>query len=123
MLQEWAQALPHGLRRQPGTAYQAEEPSITKEITIGNIHVACTYYFGVILVTRQFLIQHIMPQLRLAVSTEEPWPGHGRSPLSTDGDETEDLARLCTDAATYMAQMCSEAADSGYLLRNMCILK
>lgn len=123
MLQEWAQALPQELRRQPATTFTPDSPAITRETTIGNIHVACTYYFGVILVTRQFLIQHIMPQLQIKIPTDSSHPGNGEGSHIGNSEDVEELAKLCTDAATYMAQMCCEASKTGYLLGNMCILK
>lgn len=40
-----------------------------------------------------------------------------------DGQKDAELTKACTDAATYMAQMCWEAFEGGMLLGNMCILK
>ncbi|KAH8645467.1 hypothetical protein BX600DRAFT_478165 [Xylariales sp. PMI_506] len=120
MLREWSQALPPVLRQRPRRDREASNPSF-REASIGNIHVACTYYFGMILTTRHFLIQHTMPLLHRR-------PQHGaaareRSYVSSEDSKVAEMAHVCIDAAIYMAQMCSEAADSGTLLGNMCILK
>ncbi|RAQ46321.1 hypothetical protein AFGD_000634 [Aspergillus flavus] len=117
---EWSQALPDKLRLRP-----RKEPNLGlnpdyRENMIGNIHVACTYYFGVILVTRQSLIQHIMPQIR----GKRPRKTTLRQETNEEGNEkVAELSSVCTDAATYMAQMCCDAAEAGILWGNMCILK
>lgn len=123
ILQDWSQALPQELRNQPSMVYRAENESLSRETILGNIHVACTYYFGVIIVTRQFLIHHILLRLQVSVPTDQFNFSRGSTSHSRDGNETEELGKLCTDAATYMAEMCCEASDAGYLLSNMCILK
>lgn len=119
MLREWSQALPPVLRQKPQRDPIPLGPTY-REASIGNIHVACAYYFGVILTTRHFLIQHTMPLLR------KP-PQHGgpnsKSQNSRHGSKVAEMAHVCIDAAVYMAQMCSEAVDTGVLLGNMCILK
>ncbi|KAI1840971.1 hypothetical protein JX266_012831 [Neoarthrinium moseri] len=120
MLREWSQALPPVLRQRSRKDQSTLTPS-HREATIGNIHVACTYYFGVILTTRHFLIQHCMPLLRRRPQQE---PGaRERSDSTAESSKVSELAHVCIDAAVYMAQMCSEAAESGILLGNMCILK
>ncbi|KAB8265889.1 hypothetical protein BDV32DRAFT_134498 [Aspergillus pseudonomiae] len=116
---EWSQALPDKLRLRP-----RKEPDLGlnpdyRENMIGNIHVACTYYFGVILVTRQSLIQHIMPQIR----GKRPRKTAPRQETSEGNEKVAELSSVCTDAATYMAQMCCDAAEAGILWGNMCILK
>lgn len=144
MLREWSQALPSALRRGPPREERArgdggmDEPNRRdREACVGNIHVACTYYFGVILTTRHFLIQHTMPLLRRkpahqqsgastpSVASGGGWDGkqgHATTPSSSSAKVSE-MAHVCIDAAVYMAQMCAEASDGGILLGNMCILK
>lgn len=104
---EWSQALPVQLREPPQKLCERNY----REAMIGNIHVACTYYFGIILVSRQFLIQHVTRQLR------------GRGHCEIEAGKVAELSGVCIDAATYMAQMCCDAAESGILLGNMCIMK
>ncbi|KAK6206467.1 hypothetical protein LQW54_007760 [Pestalotiopsis sp. IQ-011] len=119
MLKEWSGALPPILRQRRRSDSLRLDPSY-RESSIGNIHVACTYYFGVILTTRHFLIQHTMPLLR-----KPPVQGAmgDKSSSFRDHGKVAEMAHVCIDAAVYMAQMCSEAADQGVLLGNMCILK
>lgn len=119
MLREWSQALPPVLRQKPRKESIPPGPTY-REASIGNIHVACTYYFGVILTTRHFLIQHTMPLLR-----KPPQYGESgdKAQASRQSGKVAEMAHVCIDAAVYMAQMCSEAADAGVLLGNMCILK
>lgn len=124
LLQEWSQALPVSLRQRPqkGDKSLRDDPGY-REKMIANVHVAGTYYFGIILVTRQFLIQHVMPQLHGQASRAK----HGRRQDNRKGkngaDAVADLSRSCIGAAIYMAQMCREAVDAGVFMGNMCIIK
>lgn len=83
---------------------------------IGNVHVSGAYYFSVILVTRQFLIQHIIPQLSDVSRPARHHNAVGRAKI-------DQLADACIEAATFMAHMCHQVMKSGHLLGNMCILK
>lgn len=124
LLQEWSQALPVSLRQRPKKGDKSLlDDSGYREKMIANVHVAGTYYFGIILVTRQFLIQHVMPQLHDHSSKAKE--GHYQNPRKGNegADAVADLSRSCIGAATYMAQMCREAVDAGVLMGNMCIIK
>lgn len=123
LLQEWSQVLPVSLRQRPSKADKLLQNSPDyREKMIANIHVAGTYYFGIILVTRQFLIQHIMPQLR-GHPSEVRKDQHPNERPKKGTDATAELSRACIGAATYLAAMCREAVDAGILLGNMCIIK
>ncbi|KAI1376815.1 hypothetical protein F4677DRAFT_445138 [Hypoxylon crocopeplum] len=119
-LRNWSHSLPTQLRQQlrnhPGSDVNAN----FRELTIGNIHVAGAYYFGVILVTRPFLVQQIMPQLRGR-------PAPPIEPLEEDraaySGKAAEFSQACVEAATYMVEMCSEAIDTSAIWGNMCILK
>lgn len=117
LLRDWSQRLPAVLRQHLPLEGEVEPDAANRGLIIGKIHAACTYYFGVILVTRPFLVQQIMRQMQ----------SHGSvSRLTDDVDELEkvkELSTACIEAATYMAQMCDEAMELGVLLGNMCILK
>ena len=117
MLREWSQALPEGLRRSPRSS--GWQDYTHRETTIGNIHVACTYYFGVILVTRQFLISRVMMQLR----KKRAGKGAQREGLDGENSKAAQFSEGCVESATLMAQLCHDASKSGVLLGNMCILK
>lgn len=120
MLLDWSQALPPQLRRQPSSSIQL--PPSSRAETIGNIHIACTYYFGVILATRHCLILHMIRHLR---AEHRISARHVSRPVldTAEGRNLAELTKACTDAATYMAQMCWEASEGGVLLRNLCVLK
>lgn len=83
---------------------------------IGNMHVSGAYYFSVILVTRQFLIKHIVPQL-------SEGSGSFQHQDLAEKSKIDQLADACIEAATFMAHMCHQVMRSGHLLGNMCILK
>ncbi|KAL1852096.1 hypothetical protein Daus18300_012308 [Diaporthe australafricana] len=124
LLQEWSQALPVSLRQRPqkGDKSLRDDPGY-REKMIANVHVAGTYYFGIILVTRQFLIQHVMPQLHGNASRAKQRQQHDNRKGKAGADAVADLSRSCIGAAIYMAQMCREAVDAGVFMGNMCIIK
>ncbi|KAL5382440.1 hypothetical protein DPSP01_006539 [Paraphaeosphaeria sporulosa] len=94
----------------------------TRHITIGNVHVAGSYYFSVILVTRHCLIRHVVPLLsgQARNSLEQ---AQGAKSATTEDTKVAHLADACIDAASLMAQMCHQVMKSGMLVGNMCILK
>ncbi|CAI7632052.1 unnamed protein product [Penicillium palitans] len=117
-LNGWCEYLPRSLRTSSSLGYK--DQSTFQEHTIGNMHVACSYHFAVILVTRPFLVSALsvrLARLHQSLSTGDPIevpeedPAHSR------------LAAACIDSALYMLQTCLEVHRSGLLLRNMCILK
>ncbi|KAK1671850.1 hypothetical protein BDP55DRAFT_559584 [Colletotrichum godetiae] len=119
-IRRWSKDLPIALRQRPkrGTAHSRH--SQNREIAIGNIHVACTYYFGIILTTREFLIAHIMPQ----INNDMPVMNHhGVEGEAEDEKSVAELSDACVDAAVFMAEMCADALDSRTIMGNMCILK
>lgn len=132
LLKEWSEVLPVSLRQRPHKSDQnSQDLPGYREKMIANVHVAGTYYFGIILVTRQFLIQHVMPQLRgHASSLTRPSNHHhhhntngSKHPSANDANSTAELSRACIGAATYLAQMSREAVDAGVFRGNMCIVK
>ncbi|RAH81203.1 putative C6 transcription factor [Aspergillus japonicus CBS 114.51] len=115
-LKDWSDDLPESLLAPPGTDY--EQPAAHQHI-IGNLHVACTYHFAVIIVTRPFLISAL--GFQLARSNRSP-VGDGNSEHNEELAYSK-LATACVDSAVYMIQTCSEVFQSRLLLGNMCILK
>lgn len=93
-----------------------EGSTSSRHSVIGSMHISGAYYFSVILVTRQFLIQHIVPQL----SEESKLP---QRQDFTKKAKVDQLADACIEAATFMAHMCYQVMRSGHMLGNMCILK
>lgn len=124
LLQEWSQVLPVSLRQRPQKGYKPlqDDPGY-REKMIANVHVAGTYYFGIILVTRQFLIQHVMPLLHGHASKAHEEQGQNNQRGNKGADAVADLSRSCIGAAIYMAQTCREAVDAGVFMGNMCIIK
>lgn len=116
-LNSWSEHLPRCLRT--AISEQTDQNAIQRH-TVGNMHVACSYHFAVILVTRPFLISALSVKLaRLQQSLSAV--GHGEA-LEEDPAHSR-LAAACIDSAVYMLQTCMEVQQSGLLLRNMCILK
>ena len=115
-LNRWSEDLPDSLRI-PSTN---ENPEVARGEILGNMHVACSYHFAVILVTRPFLVSTLSVQLAQL---------HQSSSTLRTGDVLEQdpahsrLAAACIDSAVYMLQTCLEVDQSRLLLRNMAILK
>src|SRR5690242_12602420 len=56
-LKPWSSSLPSCLR----TASQENSTDVSyRDQVIGNLHVACAYYFSVILITRPFLVHFLL---------------------------------------------------------------
>ncbi|RAL12945.1 uncharacterized protein BO97DRAFT_389401 [Aspergillus homomorphus CBS 101889] len=115
-LKDWSDNLHPSLLAPPGTDY--EQPTVHQHI-IGNLHIACTYHFAVIIVTRPFLISVL--NFRLAQSNRTPMGGDTGQP--SEEPAYSKLAVACVDSALFMIQTCSEVYQSRLLLGNMCILK
>ncbi|KAF2451786.1 hypothetical protein P171DRAFT_493328 [Karstenula rhodostoma CBS 690.94] len=94
----------------------------TRHITIGNVHVAGSYYFSVILVTRHCLIRHVVPLLS-GQARNSPRQAQGLKRAKAEDKKVAHLADACIDAASLMSQMCHQVMKSGMLVGNMCILK
>lgn len=112
-LRQWNSTLPPELRHFAGMRETTLGPP-ERELFIGATHVACTYYFTIILVTRPFLISHLISQIRRRrrPSIERSEPSH-----------VSDLAQACLDSAMYMAKTGFMAINSMILSNNMCLLK
>lgn len=116
-LNRWSKCLPDSLRT---TSLENDDDGSAQERVIGNLHVACSYHFAVILVTRPFLISAL--SIRLARLHQSLSAGVPSEPLEQDPAHSR-LASACIDSAVYMLQTCLEVHQSGLLLRNMRILK
>ncbi|CAG8038773.1 unnamed protein product [Penicillium olsonii] len=116
-LNSWSECLPYSLRT---SSLGRESERIAQRHTLGNMHVACSYHFAVILVTRPFLISAL--SVRLAQTHQNLSANGSRDPPDEDPAHSR-LAAACIDSAVYMLQTCIEVYDSGLMLRNMCILK
>lgn len=81
---------------------------------IGNVHLACVYYFAVILISRPYLMTSIVTRMRSESSAQAP---------PKVAAESSQMAEACVDAAIFLATMAKGALNAGILLSNMCILK
>lgn len=116
-LNSWCEYLPRSLRT---SSSGHKDESTFRKHTIGNMHVACSYHFAVILVTRPFLVSALsvrLARLHQSLSTGDP------SEVPEEDPAHSRLSAVCIDSAVYMLQTCLEVHQSDLLLRNMCILK
>ncbi|KAJ5690861.1 hypothetical protein N7462_005253 [Penicillium macrosclerotiorum] len=116
-LTRWSGDLPESLRT---AVTEDEDREIVQERIIGNMHVACSYHFAVILVTRPFLISTL--SVRLARLHQSLSTGVVSEALEEDPAHSR-LAVACIDSAVYMLQTCLEVHQSGLLLQQMALLK
>ncbi|KAH0345818.1 hypothetical protein KCU83_g7689, partial [Aureobasidium melanogenum] len=115
-LSEWNRGLPPRLRR-----FEYNDSALSpqdRELAIGRIHVACVYYFAVMLATRPFLIRHSMAKLHHNTGVQ-----NRKGNAGTTGSQEERLAEVCVDSAIFMGKMTHEALRADLLLCNMCMLK
>ncbi|KZL75267.1 C6 transcription factor [Colletotrichum tofieldiae] len=119
-VKDWSKNLPSELRQHPQRGSNHSLDSQNRQISIGNIHVACTYYFSIMLTTREFLIEHIMSQ----IENEPPFADCVQDDTTSETkQQLVELSDACVDAAVFMSDMCSEALDCRIIMGNMCILK
>lgn len=112
-LKVWTTNLPTDL--QLSSVPECPRPEAQLRI-IGSLHISCFYYFSVIIATRPFLIPFLLRRLPDGQHIPE------LDVKATTSQEAK-LAHTCLNSAIYMIQTCSEVMDSGFLLRNMCIIK
>ncbi|KAK5461229.1 hypothetical protein LTS15_003292 [Exophiala xenobiotica] len=116
-LRNWSANLPQEIRRFEKNGDELLS-STDQESIIGSIHVSCVYYFAVMVVTRPFLVSHLMARLPGTVGQES-----GGDASLRGSSEAVNLAQACIDSAILMAQTCLDALRGGILLGNMCIMK
>jgi hypothetical protein len=115
-LQQWSKALPQELRQ--GTQDVAPSSmTADRELFLGGTHVACTYYFAVILATRRFLTLYLLDQLKERSSTS------AESSASRLDDKTTSLALVCLNAAISLSKVVYNAIITESVLNNMCLVK
>lgn len=136
-LQRWTRALPEELRHSIQEESHEGAPEWKhREQTLGNVNVACSYYFTVLLVTRPFLVATIIPKLQKihnqtsssASRATSPSTGLNTRPASPKrranmGYRRQEFSQTCIGAADILIQMCHDASTRGILLDNMCILQ
>lgn len=112
-LQQWSKNLPDELRRYSGNP-STRDRTATRELYLGAAHVACIYYFTIILATRRYLTLHLLPQVRRRYSNDRT-PQEQSSVVS--------LAQVCLNAAISLSQVGYHAMQSQKMLKSMCIMK
>ncbi len=113
-LQQWSKALPQELRQ--GT-HDVVPFSITtdRELFNGGTHVACAYYFAVILATRRFLTLYLLRIVRSSLDSDVS--------TSTLDDKSTSLALVCLNAAISLSKVAYIAIMNKSALNNMCLIK
>ncbi len=116
----WSSTLPQLLCK---TSDQSTMHISYQEQAIGNLHVACSYYFTVILATRHFLICHCL-QKHAHVEAASRDELHENSLFAnTINTDVAMLAKSCEDAAVFMVSACHDALGQDMLLDNMCLIQ
>ncbi|GAB7326972.1 hypothetical protein MBLNU13_g10922t1 [Cladosporium sp. NU13] len=95
-LRSWSQSLPADLRKFTCHDSFAISQSDARLI-FGNVHVSSVYYFAVILITRPFLVRHLVSGIRRRAGLPTRTPAE-------PADAT--LAQVCMASAIYMGQLC-----------------
>lgn len=116
-LNAWSTRLPPNLR----LASISVRDSEGQEQVAGGLHVSCFYYFGVMLLSRPFLIVCITN--RLAKARDDTGVVETELAEANAEIEMQEIAKACLGAATYMVQTCIETQEHGLLPDNMRLLK
>lgn len=117
-LQKWLVSLPADVRL--ASLPHNLDPT-AKEQVLGSLHVSAYYYHVVMLVTRPFMISHLIK--KLAAHKRKPSMGQGSGNDWTSDNETTMLAHACTNAAIYLTQISHEVLQSGFLLLKMPLIE
>ena len=115
-LRRWSQSLPPQLRQFAFTD-AASLTSADRQRLIANVHVSCVYYFAVMVLTRQFLISHLMGRLR------RKGPQKPGASASEEAEKVSSLAEVCVSSASYIADICRKMQIGGFSFGNMCYVK
>ena len=115
-LQQWSKALPPQLRSSTDISSPGTVPA-DRELYVGGMHVACIYYFSVILATRRFFT-------RLNLDRIQEHARYGTAPSTSKLDDSAiSLAHVCTSAAISLARVGYNAMITQQMLNNMCLLQ
>lgn len=98
-----------------------QTPLRNQEAIIGNMHVACSYYFATSLATRKFLIIQLASHLNKDDRTDSD-----ENPIKDTQDtnsETAMLAETCVESSMLTLQLGKEVLDANMMLGQMCILQ
>ncbi|KAB8215088.1 hypothetical protein BDV33DRAFT_227853 [Aspergillus novoparasiticus] len=123
-LRKWVHGLPPTLRQFHHFPHKLPifEPG-DKQHLMTKIHVSCVYYFGVILVTRPYLIAYLTSRLRGKAPDHLISDPEEASDVSLKNSKVSKMAQVCVSSSLYMIDMCRKAKSAGLILRNFCLLK
>ena len=117
-LQIWLSELPPSLKLSSVNQYLDTE---VQQQVIGSLHLSAYYYHVVMLVTRPFMIAHLIK--KLAAHKQNP---EGKALTMVKGvsdSETTMLAHACTNAAIYLAQTVYQVHQQGRLVPTMPLIE
>ncbi|KAJ5585764.1 hypothetical protein N7450_005551 [Penicillium hetheringtonii] len=123
-LRKWVHGLPPTLRQFHHFPHNLPifEPG-DKQRLMTKIHVSCVYYFGVILVTRPYLIAYLTSRLRGKAPDHLISDPEEASDVSLKNSKVSKMAQVCVSSSLYMIDMCRKAKSAGLIFRNFCLLK
>ncbi|KAH8809422.1 hypothetical protein F5884DRAFT_404411 [Xylogone sp. PMI_703] len=119
-LSDWSSKLPTSLRK--ASRYLLSSLSYQDQI-IANMHVACFYYYNVILITKPFLVYQLLID-RSNDSVTDTRKSPPKEPPTRDvRDSIKILAKECEDAAVFMISACNDVFQEDLMLDNMCLVQ
>lgn len=123
-LRKWVHGLPPTLRQFRHFTHNAPVfGSGDRQRLMTKIHVSCVYYFGVILVTRPYLIAYLTSRLRGKAPDHLISDPEEASDVSLKNSKVSKMAQVCVSSSLYMIDMCRKAKSAGLIFRNFCLLK
>lgn len=116
-LRQWSRGLP-AMTQLLDYATDTDLGTVERQRLIAKIHMACAYYFSVILVTRPFLVASLLARLHASVGE---WPNSAVDRMAES--KVSKLAEACISSARYMTDMCSKFTKSAVLSGNMTLIQ
>lgn len=123
-LTAWRESLPPNLRTTIHPTLGSKSNTTWARHVIAKMYLACSYYHGVILITRPFLMLDAERHGGLYGSSRRSRvPDSGGTADIPSSTTVEKLAEVCLDAATYSVETLHETWQTGALLAHMCFTK
>lgn len=94
-----------------------------QERILGNMQVACSYYYAIILATRPYLVYHSLQKHAGTKAPPSAEAEDGMTSVEAAYADVAMLAKSCEDAAVFMASACHEVLEEDLLLDNMCLIQ
>ncbi|KAH7035967.1 FMN-dependent dehydrogenase-domain-containing protein [Microdochium trichocladiopsis] len=121
-LRQWTRSLPEALRKFSFEDEPNLEPA-NRQLLIGNIHIACLYYFAVLLVTRPYLVAYLMSRLRGKAPDHLIDDPDAASDLRIKNNKVSKLAQVCVSSACYMCETLQKLKLSNFRFGNLCLIQ